>query len=348
MTTGLVMFGAAFLLDLDRRRRHVRTPTVIVPQMVLMGLGMGLISTPATESILLVLPPARAGVGSAVNDATRELGGTLGVAVVGLDLLQRLRRQLADGLLRQHAAAYRSSRPRTRSAWRRPSRSLVPALTGAMQDAFLAGLQTSCIVIGLLCLVGALVAVVALPGRIRRADESSARRGAGARDGLLTVSGHRADGPKPHPRALRWTGAMSQTMTAPARTGLDRYGTLVGTLVLATISVVGAVISVRSDLADDLLDAMGPVGRLSIPLPMLVAQVIAGVASTSLRKWPVLIGTGFVAVTTAMGVISGFFDGGYAEDRLTAFERTYQMLLAIALVVVAVVAVRQYVRNLRR
>ena len=48
-----------------------------------MGLGMGLISTPATESILLVLPPARAGVGSAVNDATRELGGTLGLAVVG-------------------------------------------------------------------------------------------------------------------------------------------------------------------------------------------------------------------------------------------------------------------------
>jgi hypothetical protein len=57
--------------------------TVVVPQMVLMGLGMGLVSTPATESILLVLPPARAGVGSAVNDATRELGATLGVAVVG-------------------------------------------------------------------------------------------------------------------------------------------------------------------------------------------------------------------------------------------------------------------------
>ena len=66
--------------------------TAIVPQMVMMGLGMGFISTPATESILQVLPPARAGVGSAVNDATRELGGTLGVAVVGLDVLERVRR----------------------------------------------------------------------------------------------------------------------------------------------------------------------------------------------------------------------------------------------------------------
>ena len=82
VTTGMVLFGAAFLWI---STSGVATPyaTVIVPQMVMMGLGMGLISTPATESILLVLPPARAGVGSAVNDATRELGGTLGVAVVG-------------------------------------------------------------------------------------------------------------------------------------------------------------------------------------------------------------------------------------------------------------------------
>ena len=55
----------------------------IVGQMVLMGLGLGLTTAPATESILSVLPPAKAGVGSAVNDATREAGGTLGVAVLG-------------------------------------------------------------------------------------------------------------------------------------------------------------------------------------------------------------------------------------------------------------------------
>ena len=69
--------------------------------MVMMGLGMGLISTPATESILLVLPPARAGVGSAVNDATRELGGTLGVAVVGSVFSSVYAAHLADGLVRR-------------------------------------------------------------------------------------------------------------------------------------------------------------------------------------------------------------------------------------------------------
>jgi EmrB/QacA subfamily drug resistance transporter len=50
---------------------------------VLLGLGMGLAGAPATESIMRSLPPARANVGSAVNDTTRELGGALGVAVVG-------------------------------------------------------------------------------------------------------------------------------------------------------------------------------------------------------------------------------------------------------------------------
>jgi len=37
----------------------------------------------ATEMIMATLPPARAGVGSAVNDTVREFGGALGVAVIG-------------------------------------------------------------------------------------------------------------------------------------------------------------------------------------------------------------------------------------------------------------------------
>ncbi|MDQ6839295.1 MAG: MFS transporter, partial [Actinomycetota bacterium] len=51
---------------------------VIAAQMVLIGAGMGLTSAPATESIMGVVRPDQAGVGSAVNDATREIGGTLG------------------------------------------------------------------------------------------------------------------------------------------------------------------------------------------------------------------------------------------------------------------------------
>jgi len=47
------------------------------------GLGVGITAAPVTESIMGSLPPSRAGVGSAVNDTTRQTGGAVGVAVVG-------------------------------------------------------------------------------------------------------------------------------------------------------------------------------------------------------------------------------------------------------------------------
>ena len=56
---------------------------VIVGAMLFLGGGLGLIQAPATEAIMGSLPPAKAGVGSAVNDTARELGSTLGVAIVG-------------------------------------------------------------------------------------------------------------------------------------------------------------------------------------------------------------------------------------------------------------------------
>jgi MFS-type transporter involved in bile tolerance (Atg22 family) len=47
------------------------------------SMGMGLAMAPATESVMGSLPREKAGVGSAVNDTTRQLGGALGVAVIG-------------------------------------------------------------------------------------------------------------------------------------------------------------------------------------------------------------------------------------------------------------------------
>ena len=162
VSTGMALLGSAFLwvgtVPVD-----APYATVIVPQMVLMGLGLGLISTPATESILQVLPPARAGVGSAVNDATRELGGTLGVAVIGSlfsslyadELVERLRGlpsatvdQAADSVAFSDALATAD-----------------PTLLDAVNSAFLVGLHAGCLTIGTLCLLGAVFSAVALPGR---------------------------------------------------------------------------------------------------------------------------------------------------------------------------------------
>jgi Na+/melibiose symporter-like transporter len=53
----------------------------------LFGISLGLTSAPATESIMGSLPPSRAGVGSAINDTTRQTGGALGVAIIGSTFL---------------------------------------------------------------------------------------------------------------------------------------------------------------------------------------------------------------------------------------------------------------------
>jgi len=51
--------------------------------LALLGAGMGFTMVPATESIMGSLPLAKSGVGSAMNDTTRQVGGALGVAVLG-------------------------------------------------------------------------------------------------------------------------------------------------------------------------------------------------------------------------------------------------------------------------
>src|SRR6516165_4053495 len=82
VTTGLILM-AAFYGWVAATTSATLGYGVIAVQMVVYGLGMGLTSAPATESIMGAISRAKAGVGSAVNDSTRLIGGTLGVAVLG-------------------------------------------------------------------------------------------------------------------------------------------------------------------------------------------------------------------------------------------------------------------------
>ncbi len=60
------------------------TPYVVVISfLVVMSIGMGMTMAPATESVMGSLPREKAGVGSAINDTTRQVGGALGVAIIG-------------------------------------------------------------------------------------------------------------------------------------------------------------------------------------------------------------------------------------------------------------------------
>ena len=67
-------------------------------RLVIFAVGMGLTMGPATESIMGSLPRAKAGVGSAMNDTTRQVGGALGVAIVGSVMSSSYGTRIGDAL----------------------------------------------------------------------------------------------------------------------------------------------------------------------------------------------------------------------------------------------------------
>jgi hypothetical protein len=108
---------------------------------------------------------------------------------------------------------------------------------------------------------------------------------------------------------------------------------------LTALSLVGAVVAVTGDLSPDYAAALGPEGRLSIPWPMSVAQLVMAAAAASRRRPLALAGSGLVAAALLLGVVSGFFDGGYGDDALTGPQRAFQVTFVLALTVVGVLAV---------
>jgi DHA2 family multidrug resistance protein-like MFS transporter len=56
---------------------------VFVAAMCIVALGIGLVMSPATNSVMGSVPVGQSGIGSAMNNTTRQIGGALGVAVLG-------------------------------------------------------------------------------------------------------------------------------------------------------------------------------------------------------------------------------------------------------------------------
>ena len=83
----LIAIGAGVLAGTSVHDGYARA----VPAFALIGLGVGLALAPSTESIMGSLPRQEAGVGSATSDTSMQLGGALGVAVLGTALNIRFR-----------------------------------------------------------------------------------------------------------------------------------------------------------------------------------------------------------------------------------------------------------------
>jgi EmrB/QacA subfamily drug resistance transporter len=151
-TTGMLLFsaGLAVAATIAGGTGYGRLALAFV----LLGAGMGLAGAPATESILASLPRERANIGSAINDTTRELGGALGVAVLGSIAASLYTGRLPGGAPESLAQA-----------------------GPAAQDAFLHAMSRASLVAAIAVLLGAIVCGRLLPAA-RPADVAHSR-GAG-------------------------------------------------------------------------------------------------------------------------------------------------------------------------
>ena len=156
---------------------------IISVQMVLYGLGMGLTSAPATESIMGAISRRNAGVGSAVNDSTRLIGGTLGVAVIGSVYASvygsRLTATMPASVPGAVAAIAHQSVGAAYLAAGQIAALGHPVLGQALQhaaaNAYLRGLTIGCLVAGAVAAAGALLAVLFLPAQPAPAREPGGR-----------------------------------------------------------------------------------------------------------------------------------------------------------------------------
>ena len=140
----------------------------IAMQMLLLGGGLGLTTAPATEAIMGSLSADKAGIGSAVNDTTRELGGTLGVAVVGSVFASVYSEQLRSaselaGLPAEVSSAMRRSMAVAHKVIGQLPAERATAVRDAVNHAFLDGLQAGALVCAGIALGAAIVVAWLLP-----------------------------------------------------------------------------------------------------------------------------------------------------------------------------------------
>ena len=168
--------------------------------MFFLGAGLGLVQAPATEAIMGSLPPAKAGVGSAVNDTARELGGTLGVAIIGSVFSSIYASKLGDalagtavpaGALAIAKESVGAANQVAQQAGATAGPQAREAVSGAVDNAFVAGWHAGSWVSAAVVLVGRprRLALPARPGqrRHRRARRLDARRRTGRRRQLTHV-----------------------------------------------------------------------------------------------------------------------------------------------------------------
>jgi MFS transporter, DHA2 family, multidrug resistance protein len=215
VATGLTI-GAIGLLMASRLTAGASYPEVLA-SLVVLAIGLALVMPPATESIMGSLPLAKAGVGSAVNDTTREVGGALGVAVLGSIMASTYRPQVSDAIAGapiptevrnaitdQVGAAMRAAA----EIGGPPGRALADAASKGFAD----GMSIAFVVGAAALALGAVIVALYLPARAHDDMREPATAGDGAAPGRAPADGATAPADAP-------ADARSGPAVAPAGNG---------------------------------------------------------------------------------------------------------------------------------
>ncbi|HEX3613146.1 MAG TPA: MFS transporter [Sporichthyaceae bacterium] len=132
----------------------------------IIGFGVGMAMAPATDAVMASLPAEKAGIGSAVNDTARQVGGALGVAVLGSLLAARY----ADGLSGQLdettvPAAARGGIGQTLAFGHDAAGADAAGVAGAAATSFVHAMDVTVLAAAGVVIAGAVVAAVWLPAR---------------------------------------------------------------------------------------------------------------------------------------------------------------------------------------
>jgi EmrB/QacA subfamily drug resistance transporter len=179
VASGLALMSAGFMVAVVTELDAAYWGKIVIA-MALMAAGLALTTAPATDAIMGTLPLAKAGAGSAVNDTTREVGGTLGVAIIGSVLNSAYGSHVLAALIRLGApaaaahAAGQSVVAGAITAAHFPA-GLRAAAAEAVRQAFMAGVHRGSLVAALATAAAALFALTFLPARTAAPAQSLSR-----------------------------------------------------------------------------------------------------------------------------------------------------------------------------
>ena len=170
VAAGLALMGLG-LLALSTAGVDTPYPP-LAAYVAVMGAGMGLVMAPASTTIMASVPPEQAGAGSAVNDTVREVGGALGVAIIGSLVSGLYGHRMSDLLSAHHAPealnhAASGSVAAADLIGQRVGGVPGSEIVGAAHSAFTSAMGGGMKLAAGVALVGAIGCLVALPSRRR-------------------------------------------------------------------------------------------------------------------------------------------------------------------------------------